>query len=80
MIHFGDLESKVKSLYAALANKDTQIYLDRIRKQQGSHSQRQLFSWTMKDLEIHAFADVTLHGTENCISLMKAFNNERYPS
>jgi hypothetical protein len=69
-------KSKIDALYQKLTIKDAQIYVDRIKQVQSTH--RQLLLWTLKDFQLNAFADQTLHGKENVIAFMQNVNPETY--
>ena len=71
-------KSKIDALYEKLIIKDGQIYVDRIRKvQQPLSKQRQLLLWTLKEFELHAFADQSLHGKQRVLDFMQEVNSER---
>ncbi|KAE9550872.1 hypothetical protein FO519_005917 [Halicephalobus sp. NKZ332] len=70
-------KSKIEALYQKLITKDGQIYVDRIRKvQQPVSKQRQLLLWTLKEFELHAFADQSFHGKRRVLDFMQQVNPE----
>jgi hypothetical protein len=62
-------------LYQSLAKKDAQIYAERIDKAK-KQLQRHLLSWKLKGFDLKAFADISLHGTENVLKCIKSYNPE----
>jgi hypothetical protein len=52
--------------YQSLARKSSDIYVKRSRLLYANTPMRtKLFTWTMKDLDIVAMADMSFHGKEN---------------
>ncbi|CEF66821.1 UPF0378 protein KIAA0100 [Strongyloides ratti] len=67
-------QNLIEELYTNLRRKNCQIYIDRCKKMDVLRNQ--LFYWTITDLCIRAFADISLHGKDNVIKLMRKFNPE----
>ncbi|XP_078336664.1 protein hobbit-like [Crassostrea virginica] len=73
---------KLQELYASLAKKSSEIYIQRSRKlYQQTPMRERLFTWTMEDLEILALADLSFHGKENVVKHMQEIDKDSpYPS
>ena len=68
----------IEELYASLARKSSDIYVKRSRLLYANTPMRtKLFTWTMKDLDIIAMADMSFHGKENVIKNMKEIDPDR---
>lgn len=69
------LEAKLDALQQSLAKKDAQIYAERIMKAK-KQQQRHLLSWRLKNFDLKAFADLSLHGKENALRCIRSYNPE----
>lgn len=73
------LQSKADELHRSLIKKNAEIYVERSKK--AAPPRAHLVIWTIDNLEIHAYADLSLHGKDNAVRLLKMFNPEApYPS
>ncbi|CAJ0948684.1 unnamed protein product, partial [Mesorhabditis belari] len=71
-------QTKIDELFASLLEKNSAIYIERWRKQ--PPEKRPLFVSIWKDLQIKAFADISLHGTQKCVSFIQEFDSvSHYP-
>uniref|UniRef100_A0A1I8C1G7 Fmp27_GFWDK domain-containing protein n=1 Tax=Meloidogyne hapla TaxID=6305 RepID=A0A1I8C1G7_MELHA len=68
--------NKIDALYQSLIKKDGQLYMERIQKVRQQQQDRCLFHWEIEELELRAFADLTLHGRENVLDYIHLFNSE----
>lgn len=68
-------ETKLDALYQSLAKKDAQIYAERIQKAK-KQPQRHLLLWRLKNFDLKAFADLSLHGTDNVLRCIRSYNPE----
>ncbi|KAI6225410.1 UPF0378-like protein [Aphelenchoides fujianensis] len=68
-------KSKVDALYQSLVKKDAQIYVERINKLK-KQNQRHLLAWQLKNFDLKAFADRSLHGKENVVRCIRTYNPE----
>nr|CAD2181689.1 unnamed protein product [Meloidogyne enterolobii] len=68
--------NKIDALYQSLIKKDGQLYMERIQKVRQQQLDRCLFHWEINELELRAFADLTLHGRENVLDYIHIFNSE----
>lgn len=73
---------KLQELYASLAKKSSEIYIQRSQKlYEQTPMRNRLFTWAMEDLEILAFADLSFHGKENVVKHMQEIDKDSpYPS
>uniref|UniRef100_A0A915PXZ3 FMP27/BLTP2/Hobbit GFWDK motif-containing RBG unit domain-containing protein n=1 Tax=Setaria digitata TaxID=48799 RepID=A0A915PXZ3_9BILA len=72
-------QSKADELHRSLIKKNAEIYVERSKKLPSSR--RHLCLWSITNLEIRAYADMTLHGKENVVRNLKNFNSESpYPT
>ncbi|VDK60648.1 unnamed protein product [Anisakis simplex] len=72
-------QSKCDELHRSLLKKNSEIYVERSKKT--PQARTHLVIWTITNLEIHAYADRSLHGKENAVNLLRKFNPEApYPS
>lgn len=62
----------IEAIKNSLIEKNSEIYIERWKMTEVSDSPLFLSKW--KGWNMRAFADVTLHGTEKCIQMMKAFD------
>ncbi|XP_052074223.1 protein KIAA0100-like isoform X2 [Mytilus californianus] len=71
----------IEELYASLTKKSSDIYVKRSRLLYANTPMRtKLFTWTMKDLEIIAMADLSYHGKENAVKHMREIDSDSpYP-
>uniref|UniRef100_A0A1I7Y709 Fmp27_GFWDK domain-containing protein n=1 Tax=Steinernema glaseri TaxID=37863 RepID=A0A1I7Y709_9BILA len=69
--------AKEAELFEALKLRNAKIYVERARQLRATRSQ--LFVWDVRDVEIRAFADSTLHGERNVVRLIREFNPESPP-
>lgn len=70
--------SKREELYASLYKKSSEIYIQRSRQLYSNGPiRKQLLTWLMEDLEIVALADISYHGRENVIKVMKEIDRDR---
>uniref|UniRef100_A0A0R3RSA7 Fmp27_GFWDK domain-containing protein n=1 Tax=Elaeophora elaphi TaxID=1147741 RepID=A0A0R3RSA7_9BILA len=67
-------QSKADELHRSLTKKNAEIYIERSKKL--PNSRKHLCLWSITNLEIRAYADITLHGKENVIMHLKTFNPE----
>ncbi|VDN02377.1 unnamed protein product [Thelazia callipaeda] len=67
-------QSKADELHRSLIKKNAEIYIERSKKLPSSR--KHIFLWSITNFEIHAYADLTLHGKENALNHLKAFNPE----
>ena len=71
--------AKREELYASLYKKSSEIYIQRSKQMYGNGAMRtQLLTWLMEDLEIVALADMSYHGRENVINVMKDIDKDRW--
>ncbi|XP_025090124.1 protein KIAA0100-like isoform X2 [Pomacea canaliculata] len=69
--------SKREELYASLYKKSSEIYIQRSRQLYSNGPiRKQLLTWLMEDLEIVALADISYHGRENVIKVMKEIDRD----
>ena len=69
---------KREELYASLYKKSSEIYIQRSKQMYGNGAMRtQLFTWLMENLEIVALADLSYHGRDNVINVMKDMDKDR---
>ncbi|VDM37358.1 unnamed protein product [Toxocara canis] len=72
-------QSKVDELHRSLLKKNAEIYVERSKKT--SQPRTHLVIWTISNLEIHAYADKSLHGKDNAVKVLRLFNPEApYPA
>jgi hypothetical protein len=72
--------SKREELYASLYKKSSEIYIQRSKQMYSRDAgtiRTQLLTWLMQDLEIVALADLSYHGRENVINVMKTIDKDR---
>lgn len=70
---------KLQELYASLAKKSSEIYIQRSQKlYEQTPMRKRLFTWAMEDLEILAFSDLSFHGKENVVKHMQEIDKDRY--
>ncbi|CAI2292589.1 unnamed protein product [Caenorhabditis sp. 36 PRJEB53466] len=62
----------IESMKKTLIMKNSEIYIERWKMSEVSDSP--LFLSTWKGWKMRAFADMSLHGTETCVRLMKTFD------
>ncbi|KAL3985946.1 Golgi-body localization protein domain family protein [Acanthocheilonema viteae] len=67
-------QSKADELHRSLTKKNAEIYIERSKKL--PNSRKHLCLWSITNLEIRAYADITLHGKENVVRHLKTFNPE----
>uniref|UniRef100_A0A1I7VXQ5 Fmp27_GFWDK domain-containing protein n=1 Tax=Loa loa TaxID=7209 RepID=A0A1I7VXQ5_LOALO len=67
-------QSKADELHRSLIKKNAEIYIERSKKLPSSR--KHLYLWSITNLEIRAYADMTLHGKENVVNHLKTFNAE----
>ncbi|VDP17823.1 unnamed protein product, partial [Onchocerca flexuosa] len=65
-------ESKADELHRSLIKKNAEIYVERSKKLPSSR--KHLCLWSITNLEVRAYADMTLHGKENVVKHLKNFN------
>uniref|UniRef100_A0A915BX08 FMP27/BLTP2/Hobbit GFWDK motif-containing RBG unit domain-containing protein n=1 Tax=Parascaris univalens TaxID=6257 RepID=A0A915BX08_PARUN len=70
---------KVDELHRSLLRKNAEIYVERSMKT--SPSRTHLLISSISNLEIHAYADRSLHGKDNAVRVLRLFNPEApYPA
>ncbi|OPL21232.1 hypothetical protein AM593_04358, partial [Mytilus galloprovincialis] len=71
----------IEELYASLTKKSSDIYVKRSRLLYANTPMRtKLFTWTMKELEIRAMADLSFHGKDNAVKHMREIDSDSpYP-
>ncbi|KAB0794090.1 hypothetical protein PPYR_13710 [Photinus pyralis] len=63
---------KVEELYANLTKKNAEIYVQRSKQMMHTAPSRtRLFAWSMTDVEIMVLADLSMHGTDNVIKIIR---------
>ncbi|KAM3716537.1 Protein hobbit [Dirofilaria immitis] len=67
-------QSKADELHRSLIKKNAEIYVERSKKLPSSR--KHLCLWSVTNLEIRAYADITLHGKDNVVKYIKNFNPE----
>lgn len=68
---------KVEELYASLNKKNAEIYVQRSKQMYRAVPMRtRLFAWCMSDVKIIALADISIHGRENVVKVMKEMDPE----
>ncbi|VDK82551.1 unnamed protein product [Litomosoides sigmodontis] len=67
-------QSKADELHRSLTKKNAEIYIERSKKL--PNSRKHLCLWSITNLEIRAYSDITLHGKENMVRHLKTFNPE----
>jgi hypothetical protein len=69
---------KVEELYSALERRSARVYIERSQKLYATAPMRtRLFTWSLNKVEIISLADVSLHGKENCLKLMREIDSCR---
>ncbi|XP_062591853.1 protein hobbit-like [Saccostrea cucullata] len=73
---------KLQELYASLAKKNSEIYIQRSHQLYAqTPMRRKLFTWAMEDIEILALADLSFHGKENVVKHLREIDKDSpYPA
>ncbi|TKR63389.1 hypothetical protein L596_027227 [Steinernema carpocapsae] len=66
--------AKEAELYEALMLRNAKIYVNRARQLRANRTA--LFVWDVKNVELRAYADTSLHGEKNVIRMIQQFNAE----
>lgn len=70
---------RVEELYESLSRKNAEIYVQRSKQLYAASPMRtKLFTWELKNVEIAALADPSIHGKENVVANMKEIDPARY--
>lgn len=78
LLYLSFVADTIEDLYASLARKSSDIYVARSKKLYSITPMRtKLFTWTWKDVDIIAMADLSFHGKENCVKHMKEIDPDR---
>lgn len=71
--------SKREELYASLYKKSSEVYIQRSKQMYNRDSgaiRTQLLTWLMEDLQIVALADLSYHGRQNVLKVMKELDKD----